>query len=720
MTTSLPAPRGAVSAGALYGAAAWLIYAAVEYGFAALGLDFTRAHCGTALYGGLFPLELLLGYPIVGAGAGAAAALVSGALARSSARAGRSQPGSSWLPLVGALTLAWLVAVPAAMEAGRNLRGILLWGIVSSATAVFLAHLFGRRAPVPILRVFVNPWVLALAVQGLLWLRVRHALFGDPVQARYQMVFGYVGAIYGIGILVVLLSTWRRRAFVVAPAGPRVLLPGYLAFAGIFAARALLDPGTFASAAAPAMAQGKRPPNIILLVMDTVRADHVSLYGYDRETTPNLREFARGATMYSRAFAASDYTLPSLGAMFTGRFPTSHGAHTEDPRLHADRAIGDMAMAGRMITLPEILSDAGYATAAVVANYGFLSPRYGLDQGFDTYAVPFPGCAPSSASFGIRRVLASVVPAITVPDRDAVFSNAALVNDEIAQILRRVGAAARPFFLFVDYMDAHWPYAPPAPYDRRFPGRDPSFDEDSYVKLKRSVMKREQVLPAKTRAHLISQYDGGIAFLDHQIGALLDDLKARGLYDDSLIVVTADHGESFGDRQLMEHNVSVYQEQIAVPLIVKYPGQTAGRVVSTPVSGADFTPTVLELLRLPVLGGTQGRSLMDETSADRQIVSESFPRPALLDLDPRFHRVQRAKIEWPYKLIVSTDGTRELYRLDTDPGERQNLFAPTEPAAASIAARLDAWLAQAVAEVGEAPTMDPESLERLRSLGYVR
>jgi hypothetical protein len=138
------------------------------------------------------------------------------------------------------------------------------------------------------------------------------------------------------------------------------------------------------------------------------------------------------------------------------------------------------------------------------------------------------------------------------------------------------------------------------------------------------------------------------------------------------------------------------------------------------VSGADFTPTVLELLRLPVLGGTQGRSLMDETSADRQIVSESFPRPALLDLDPRFHRVQRAKIEWPYKLIVSTDGTRELYRLDTDPGERQNLFAPTEPAAASIAARLDAWLAQAVAEVGEAPTMDPESLERLRSLGYVR
>jgi len=227
-------------------------------------------------------------------------------------------------------------------------------------------------------------------------------------------------------------------------------------------------------------------------------------------------------------------------------------------------------------------------------------------------------------------------------------------------------------------------------------------------------------VPESTREHLISQYDGGIAFLDSQLGLLVDYLKQRGLYGESLIVITADHGEAFGDRQLMEHNVSVYQDQIHVPLIVKYPGQTEGRVVSTPVSGADFAPTIMALLKLPLLKGTQGRSLLDETSPPRQIISESFPRPALLDLDPRFHRVQRALIEWPYKLIASTDGTRELYRLDRDPTESRNLFAPTEPVAASLETRLDAWLASAVTEVGETPAMDPEALERLRSLGYVR
>ena len=141
-----------------------------------------------------------------------------------------------------------------------------------------------------------------------------------------------------------------------------------------------------------------RLPNVILIVMDTVRADHLSLYGYERETSPNLTELARDSVVYRHAFSSSDYTLPSLGSLFTGRLPTGHGAHTEDPRLNAGRVVGEMTLSTRMLTLPEILSGAGYRTAAVVANHGLLSPRYNLDQGFDLYVMPFPGCAPWSVS----------------------------------------------------------------------------------------------------------------------------------------------------------------------------------------------------------------------------------------------------------------------------------------------------------------------------------
>ena len=294
------------------------------------------------------------------------------------------------------------------------------------------------------------------------------------------------------------------------------------------------------------------------------------------------------------------------------------------------------------------------------------------------------------------------------------------MNREIYEVLGRVAHGARPFHLFVNYMDAHQPYEPPSPYDRRFPGKDPAYSEQQYEQHRRAVLKRERPLPPRAREHLISQYDGGIAFLDAQIGDLMDRLKAMGIYDDSLIVVTADHGESFGEHQLMGHNVSVYQEQIHVPLIVKYPGRHAGRVVVEPASTVDLMPTVLDLLKVPHPSGIDGQSLLSAAPAGRPIVSESFPHPAIMDMHPRFHRIERAIIEWPYKLISSTNGRRELYRLDVDPLEQQELDADRNPIAVRLAGRMDAWLDTAVAATGDAPSIDAETLERLRSLGYMR
>jgi arylsulfatase A-like enzyme len=598
---------------------------------------------------------------------------------------------------------------------------------VAVTTVAGLARLLTRR--VAVLDLFTNRWVVALAVQGIFWLRVRHALYGDPVGFRYTLLFGYTSAIYLLGAVIMWLG-WRRVLHAGEPSlrPARILRAPATVFAAVLVAALLLESGASVLAAGSVarsspdrMSDAAARPNIFLLVMDTTRADHLSLYGYDRETSPNLSRLAREATVYSRAFSASDYTLPSFGAILTGRFPTSHGAHTVDPRLQDNQAVGDMAMSERMLTLPEMLSGAGYRTASVVANYGFLSPRYKLDQGFDLYTLPYPGCTPFSPAFAWRPFLARIVPGMFVWSRDAEFSNAGEVNQELFHLIAGVGSADPPVFLFANYMDAHKPYAPPPPYDTRFPGKDPRYQEDEYVSLKRAVLKQERTLPAWVRDHIISQYDGGIAYLDDQLGRLIDRLKAEGLYDDSLIIVTADHGESFGDRNLMEHNVSVYQEQIHVPLLIKYPDQSQGRVVADPVSLVDLVPTVLDVLDVKKPGGLQGRSLFAPAGEKpREILAESFPRPTLLNTDPRFHRVQRALIDWPYKLIASTNGNRELYRLDTDPAERQDIYDPADPTAQALEARLDKWLATAVAEVGEAPALDPDTLERLKSLGYVQ
>jgi arylsulfatase A-like enzyme len=232
--------------------------------------------------------------------------------------------------------------------------------------------------------------------------------------------------------------------------------------------------------------------------------------------------------------------------------------------------------------------------------------------------------------------------------------------------------------------------------------------------LKRGVTQTEH-------EHLISQYDGEIAYLDFQLGRLLARLKELGLYDDCLLIITSDHGEALGERNLMTHATSVYQDQVHVPLIIKYPKVRKKAVVDELVSLVDLMPTVLDVLGYKVPAGVRGQSLLKpERLHGREVISESFATGSLRDLHPRFRRAERAIFLGSFKFIWSTNGKRELYNLSRDPHEQKNLYKPDGPVSQQLEAKLDEWVKSVRPRPGQPAKLDRETLDRLKSLGYIQ
>jgi len=199
-------------------------------------------------------------------------------------------------------------------------------------------------------------------------------------------------------------------------------------------------------------------------------------------------------------------------------------------------------------------------------------------------------------------------------------------------------------------------------------------------------------LPALYTRHSISQYDGGIAYIDAQLGQLVDWLKREKLYDNTMIVVTADHGESFGERRLFQHGNSLYSNLLHVGLVVKYPHQAHRGQVSTPVSSIDILPTILKVAGVTPPAGLQGVDLLDPTSQPRNLFSESFPCPVLHGPVCPGGCMMRAVVSWPNKYIFSSNGRSEVYQLQQDPNETRNLFGLLGPTAQTLATQLNAWI----------------------------
>jgi arylsulfatase A-like enzyme len=460
-----------------------------------------------------------------------------------------------------------------------------------------------------------------------------------------------------------------------------------------------------------ALASNPARPNVLMIVMDTVRPDHLSLYGYPLHTTPHLEQLARDSMVYTRAIAPSDMTLSTHASLFTGMYPSWHQAHCQPPE-----ATYGHPLSPNTATLAEILAGHGYTTLGAAGNL-YLRADFGLQRGFRVFRIPRP--VPVLGSEGwylLRRSMRRELSLVTdTAQFDRLFSRSEDVNKELFSLPELNRA---PLFMFLNYMDAHFPYLPPAPFDRRFPGKMRRLTQTD-LEADQQVVIHGRPMPAADHQHLLSQYDGGIAYIDAQVGEVVDWLKQRGAYDNTLIVVTTDHGEAFGEKNLVVHGNSAYQNLVRAALIVKYPKSSQTGVVDAPVSLTDVEPTILTALGYPTPKGVQGLNLLaPAATAPRQIYTESFPCPVLHPLSCPDGCLTRAAFSWPYKYIASSDGKRELYDLAKDPNETRNLL-PGEPAT-KLQAELSSWIRTMPALKREELKLNPESLKRLKSLGYVQ
>ena len=471
----------------------------------------------------------------------------------------------------------------------------------------------------------------------------------------------------------------------------------------------------------PASQADARLPSVVVISLDTVRADRLSVYGYPRETSPLLARFAANATRYSRSASTSDMTLPSHASMFTGLYPLAHGAHFAPPHHPYGTRLSD-----EYTTLAEILSAAGYRTGGVTANPGYLGRGYNLSQGFqfwdDQRATPWVHTVPP---YFVRAAIVEWLRgAFPQQLREAAFRHADAINrsvftylDEIAQPARRT-----PFLLFVNYMDAHWPYQPPARFHGIFePHGSWLVTPAAYKILEREVSSLERSITEPERRDLSLRYDESIAYLDSEVGRLLDRLDQLGVFDDALVIVTSDHGEAFGERNLVEHAVSVHSDQVNVPLLIKYPRQTQARVDDRLASGVDILPTILDTIGLPIPSGLHGQSLAEPATA-RPVISESYPSGVQIRWHSRFDRIERSLILGSHKLIHSTRASSQLYDVMADPFERDDLAGSLPLLVQEREAALARWVSSistgAPEPTNEVEEIDPELKANLKALGY--
>jgi arylsulfatase len=430
----------------------------------------------------------------------------------------------------------------------------------------------------------------------------------------------------------------------------------------------------------------RRTRNVLLVTLDTLRADHLGCYGYQRPTSPRIDAFAAGATLYRRSFSASPWTVPTHASLFTGKAPLEHGARTFETHRVGHDNVNPLHEA--QFTLAEMFAELGVDTGAFVTNSSFLTPRWQLDQGFATYTV--------------KRHYAP----------ETTQSALAWLEEN----------ADNGFFLFLNYIDVHKPYntLTPAPFLETPAVVD---DGELLLELYDAVMPGNRPVPAELAQQVIDQYDTAIANLDQGIGALFDGMRELGLFDDTLIVLTSDHGEYFGEHLLVEHSKDLYMEATYVPLIVKQPGQTQGGVSDVVISSVDIPGMVLDALppelaapyreRFPYRPGNHPVLIENYYTRGKDLWHERWGH--------RFKRVRRAVIDWPYKYIRSSDGDNELFDLSVDPAESNNLHDSEVEAVRSLYRTLTDFRQgrrQADTQVEQAP-MTPAEIEQLRALGYI-
>jgi arylsulfatase A-like enzyme len=705
--------RDVVVRGAALGAATWSAYAATEFAFASLLFGFTRPYAVFTSWHWQLTLLLLAGFLVAGLLLGAVAGLAVYFLVKTGIVQDNSttvlESAASLTVVVAYVvntlsnSLSWTGGVPV-LIASLSFGALLLMEMRSSE--------WSRR-----LGLLTNPWVISVVLLGveqewdLLDMGVAQQL-GGRVQLGEALLAGLLIVALAASLFIgrrlrPRISGGRWALATLALLAVLVLSSAALASRHTRAAQAALQP-------APASGNAAGKPNIVLIVMDTVRADHLSVYGYGLETTPNLRALTQDAVLYTQVQSAADITLTSHASLFTGMYPSWHGAYCQPPEAAYGRELSK-----KWPTLAELLRRGGYSTLGVAANL-YLRSDFGLDRGFQEFRIPRPVPVLADENrYQLRRTLRRVLNLVADTSQfDRLFSRGEDINESFFAALDLHRPENQPIFGFLNYMDAHFPYIPPAPYDHIFPGKVSAIPQDDLEGAQLSISAGAPV-PSYYRPYCVSQYDGGIAYLDAQIGQIVAGLKQRNLYDNTMIVVTSDHGEAFGERQRVEHGNSPYQNLLHVPLLIKYPRVARTGAVAFSVSLIDVAPTILTVAGLSVPPAMPGHSLLDAGEAGgREIFSETFPCPVMHPPDCPGCSAQ-AVVSWPFKYIRFNNGKRELFNLEADPDEQKNLTGVATADAARMSGELSAWGKTLPAQSRQKVALTVEEMRRLKSLGYV-
>ncbi len=422
------------------------------------------------------------------------------------------------------------------------------------------------------------------------------------------------------------------------------------------------------------------PPNVLLLVVDCLRADHLSLSGYERETTPSIDALAAESVRFTRTISQASWTRPSLPTILTGLYPSEHGLHSFDESEAG--SVKSPSLPESVTTVAEALKARGYRTALIGEQFQ-LSPRFGLNQGFDFYK---------------NRA-----------------SDAANIHRNLFRWLDGESAGG-PFFAYLHYLEIHWPYCPP-------PAVRGTFNDGSseirwchkWRELRQDILSGAVALTEVDREVMKARYDEELLALDGRLGELFAELKSRGLWDDTLIVLTSDHGEEFYEHGSMGHGQSLYGELIDVPLVFKPPAAwpaEVDRAVDAVVELRSISPTVLEAAGAPPFEGVAAPSLVPwmtgrPTAEDPFGVAEAQDEVVVRTAD--------------LKLMARRDSSAfELYDLAADPGETADVTRQRRGELQRLRSYLETWRESLrPAAASEMQELDPETLEGLKALGYV-
>ena len=445
----------------------------------------------------------------------------------------------------------------------------------------------------------------------------------------------------------------------------------------------------FAALALASCACGNAP-HVVLVSIDTLRPDHLSIYDYERGTTPMLAEFDTEGVIFDEAIAAQTSTAPSHASMLTGLYPPAHGVRQNRSRL-----------ADGVPTLGEILGAAGYRTAGFVSGFTLNAAHTGLDRGFDLY-----------------------------DDLEERERRAAATLRRVMVWLEEAAAGSEPLFLFVHFYDPHYSYNAPEPFASQYLKPGTPHRREPVADLER--LRAGDREPGELDEY-IRRYDGEIAYADYAFAVLRKALRELRLWDDSIVIVVSDHGETLDERSwALDHGGRVTEEQIRIPLAIRLPGgRHGGHRVAAAAHHVDLLPTLLDLLGHPVPEGLHGRSLRpliegrEPDSPDRALLSYARALPERIPELPDLTRggAQVALRAPPYKLVAHPAKGGTLYRLfdlEADPGERNDLAAERPDLLASLTAQLKALQAK-IGDTGTAPVSElpPEAEAKLRALGYV-